>query len=353
MGKEARQTAYERLIQLSNVKGYITFDDVMDCTDDFSLPIQDVDWISSSLMRSGVIIYEDVPRFVGEEEYDDYAQNDYGPIYKRIIELDPSLQPFVDMVQKIIPPQRLEINKLKYQVAEGNIFARKRCIEMYLRLALKIALQRVELYDLDIAETIGNACIGLIVGVDKYDPNGTKPFSSHVSMWIFQNISREQSTKRELVYYPVHMKEKYFSIYPILKGKEYVENGKLHDYNKAIQVVETVFQCSKNQAQSVIQMCIPDEYLESSQAAEAYLSEDYKLWEAELATERRDLLCAMIGMLTERERLVLSMRYGFDEEPKTLEEVGKIMGVTRERIRQIEKKALSRLRRMPNIKGLE
>lgn len=352
MGKEVRQAAYERLIQLSKEKGYITFDDVESCTGDFSLPIQDVDWLSSSLMRMGVILYEEEPQNIGEEEYDDYAQSDYGPIYKRIIELDPPLQPFVDVVQKIIPPQRLEINKLKYQVAEGNIFARKRCIEMYLRLALKIALQRAELYDLDIAETIENACIGLIIGVDKYDPSNTKPFSSHVSMWIFQNISREQSTKRELVYYPVHMREKYFSVYPVLKRKGYVENGKLHDYHKAIQVVETVLQCSRNQAQSVIQMCIPDEYLESSQVAEAYLSEDYKLWDAELAAERKSLLCAVMGTLTERERLVLRLRYGFNEEPKTLEEVGQIIGVTRERIRQIEKKALSRLKRMHDIKGL-
>lgn len=77
-------------------------------------------------------------------------------------------------------------------------------IEMHLRIALRIALQRSETYDMDLEDAIGYACIGLIIAVDKYDPDTSGPFSSYATLWILQNISREQSTQRKLVYYPVH-----------------------------------------------------------------------------------------------------------------------------------------------------
>lgn len=84
------------------------------------------------------------------DEYDDFAQSDYEAVYTKIIELSPSLEPFVNDVRNIIPPQRQEINQLKYQIVDGNDYARSRMIEMHLRIALKLALQRAEAFDMDI-----------------------------------------------------------------------------------------------------------------------------------------------------------------------------------------------------------
>ena len=95
----------------------------------------------------------------------------------------------------VIPPQRGEIRQLKYQIVDGNTYARERMIEMHLRLALRVALQRAETYDMDIEDAIGYACIGLVIAVDKYDPDTSGAFASYASLWMIQNISRVQSTQ--------------------------------------------------------------------------------------------------------------------------------------------------------------
>ena len=120
---------------MANKQGYVTFDDIMDAADRFSLPIQDFDWLSSSITTYGIIVYSEKPtstkqafNYGDDDELDDFAQSDYEAIYSRIVELNPSLKPFVDYVRSVIPPQRKEIRKLKYQFAEGNMFARTRII---------------------------------------------------------------------------------------------------------------------------------------------------------------------------------------------------------------------------------
>ncbi len=217
---QGRNEALASLIQLSQSKGYLLFDDILNCTENFDLSIQDVNWLSNEIVIRGTIVYDEKPvsNITDDpDEYDDYAQTDYEAIFNKVIELSPSLEPFIEEVRQIVPPQFKEISKLKYQVVEGNQYARNRLIEMHIRVAVRIALQRAEAYDLDIEETIGDACVGLISAVEKYDPDTSGPFSSYASAWIFQNVTREQATQRPLVYYPTHKKEQFFKMYPILK----------------------------------------------------------------------------------------------------------------------------------------
>ena len=100
---------------MANKQGYVTFDDIMDAADRFSLPIQDFDWLSSSITTYGIIVYSEKPtstkqafNYGDDDELDDFAQSDYEAIYSRIVELNPSLKPFVDYVRSVIPPQRNE-----------------------------------------------------------------------------------------------------------------------------------------------------------------------------------------------------------------------------------------------------
>ena len=109
MGRDNRQEAYEYLIDLANKQGYVTFDEIMDCADDHDLPIQDFDWLSNSITSRGILVYSEAPSSASatdEDGYDDFAQSDYEAVYNRIIELSPSLEPFVTGVRDIIPPQR-------------------------------------------------------------------------------------------------------------------------------------------------------------------------------------------------------------------------------------------------------
>lgn len=117
-----------------------------------------VDYLSSSIVTRGIIVYDEAPvtdaAGSSEDEYDDYAQRDYEAVFNRVIELDSDLKDFINAVRAIVPPQAREMDQLKYQVQEENLYARERVIQMYLRFAVRIALQRAETYDCEISDTI-------------------------------------------------------------------------------------------------------------------------------------------------------------------------------------------------------
>lgn len=369
MEKELRQVAYEELTQLAKQRGYVTYDDIMDCSDNFSLSLQDFDWLTNSLTTIGIIIYLESPALAKQfnDEVDDYAQIDYEAVYSRIKELSPSLVPFVDAVREIRPPQWNETKKLKYQVTEGNQHARDRMIEMNLRLALRIALKRVEVYDIDIEDAVSYAYLGLITAVDKYDPDSSGPFASYASMWVLQSISREQPNRRPLIYYPVHIKEGYFSVYPFLKQYGCVGCSEMQFCSEIRGKIMAQLKCDERSAMSIIEQATAIEYIEDSpdlseiNNPELEYSDRLGLALMKLSSDTvvstdtafedvyRDTMRAAIEdvleKLTPRERRVICERYGLsDGIEKTLEEIGSAMDVTRERIRQIEAKALRKLR---------
>lgn len=374
MGIDKRQEAYIKLLEQADKQGYITFDNIMDCADDFFLPIQDFDWLSSSITTRGILVYDKAPtnREDLNQEEDDYAQIDYEMIYNRIIELDEVLKPFVSEVKNIKPPQWKEFTQLKYQVLEGNKYARERMIEMHLRLALKIALNRTEAYDMEIQDAIGEACIGLVTAVDKYDPDINGAFGSYASMWILQSLSRKQPTRRSLMYYPVHKKEIYFSAYPFLKSNGFIVDQGIEEYEKAKKILIRKLSFTDEQAEDILLAAIPFEsyeekysiFLENINVFEEY-ENDSLICPRELISgvnidqQITDIMLKkqfveILETLTERERKVIELRYGWvDGEEKTLEEVGSIFNLTRERVRQIEKKAIEKLRHPSRSRKLQ
>lgn len=373
MGRDLRQEALTYLLEKADKYGYVTFDDIMDCADANSLPIQGFDWLSSAITTRGVLVYDEAPtignRIVQnneDDEYNDYAQSNYEYVYDRIIELDGSLREFVSEVRNIKPPQWKEFSQLKYQVIEGNQHARNRMIEMHLRIALRIALQRTEAYDMDIEDAIGEACIGLVTAVDKYDPDTNGAFGSYAAMWILQNISRRQSTQRVLMYYPVHKKDAYFSAYLLLKAEGYA--GDIDSINNpaVYELLSEKLSFTNDQTEDAIYASVPFEsyeelyhmFYENIDVVEKYESIQINegFYPRELISEDnveenvsdillREQLFEMLETLTEREQRVLELRFGLKgDAPKTLEEVGAAFNVTRERVRQIEAKALRKLR---------
>lgn len=365
MERDLRQEALENLLKKAKKQGYLTFDDIMDCADEKSLPIQDFDWLSNAITTRGLIIYDEIPinRIAvnqEEDEYNDYAQSDYESVYNRIIELDDSLEPFIAEIRNIMPPQWREFTQLKYQAFEGNQHARERMITMHLRIAVKIALQRAENYDMCIQDAIGEACIGLVIAVDKYNPDTNGPFSSYASMWILQNLTRHQPTKRPLMYYPVHKKEPYFSAYPILKGYGYIGETELLTDKFVRELLQRKFLLTQGQIDDVLNAATSFVSFEDwySMLFEKHKDEwdDEFLMPNELIIENdlderiaktllKDQLTEVLETLTEREQKVLTLRYGLsDGQERTLEEVGVMFNITRERIRQIEAKALRKLR---------
>lgn len=377
--KKGIESALANLIQLSSEKGFLVFDDIYDVADKWALSIRDVDYLSSSIATREILVYDEAPVTNAsdhlKDDYDDYAQRDYEAVFNRVIELDSDLENFINLVRDVVPPQAREMDQLKYQVQEGNLYARERVIQMHLRFAVRIALQRAETYDCEIADILQEAFIGLITAVDKYNPDSSGPFGSYASLWILQNIGRAQANQRPTIYYPVHKKNGYFTMYPILKESGYLDSdiwtnpevrmliqGRLgygidqaediirqsmpiesfdDIYEMFLKKVETD-EIQDDSFENIIESKIQQDVFLNSNLDAFYCNDD--LCEEIEQRALRDILENLMGELSSREQEVLKARYGFEDDiEKTLEEVGQTFGVTRERIRQIESKAIRKL----------
>lgn len=373
------ESALTNLIELSSKKGFLVFDDIYDVADKWNLSIKDIDYLSSSIATRGILVYDEAPVIdtadTSFDDYDDYAHRDYDAIFDKVIELDPGLEDFITAIRNVVPPQTKEMDQLKHQIQEGNVYARERAVQMHLRFAVRIALQRTEVYNTEIADILQEACIGLITAVDKYDPDSSGPFGSYASLWILQNISRTQGTQRPLIYYPVHKKEGYFTIYPIMKEEGYLDLDTEEIWtDKEIRgLIQNKLGCKAAQAEDIITQAMPIESLDDlyekslvnyeksdKQRSRFYNRyEDVFYWyeDGYINIEQVSLRKALEDVMKElrpREKEVIRARYGLDSgAEKTLEEVGKMLGVTRERVRQIESKAIKKLQQSKKIKILQ
>lgn len=369
MSEDVRQDAYEKLLSIAEKQGYLTLDDIMDIAGESALPLNDVDWLSNSVITRGILVYDEKPHkeniVTADEEYDDFAQTDYNAMFERIVKTEPSLAMFVNEIKNIKPPQAGELNRLIYQAQEGNTYARNRIAKMHLRVALKIALQRAEQFEADLIDCVGDACVGLLTAIDRYDPSANGAFLSYASLWMLQNISREQPSQRPQVYYPVHKKEQYFTMYPMLRKEGCVDCKKILECRKVRELICKRLECSNEQTQDVIWQIIP--FISYEQLIEEMFFSYHNIFEKHYDKDGIRFVCDLLkyddsediviyedmkktighilNTLKERESAVLRRRFGFiDGRERTLEEIGKEFGITRERVRQIEVKALRKLR---------
>ena len=363
-------TCQEKLIQKAEHIGYLTFDDIMNMADTFSLSVSEVDKLSESIQLRGIIVYEDTPvSQVSEEPIEDYSRVDYEAIFTEIVTLSPELEFIVNLVKNLPPPQYGEVQSLTIQAANENAFAQKRLILIHLRLALKIALSTSKQYKFDLVDAVSSAFIGLMVGVTKFDPNGFSTFQGYTSTWIYQTITRFCNPIWMEYYYPSHYKEKLFTVldaYEQYYGE--IPNDSIHDdflLCASQQLDMTELQIKEYLTAILGQMynkipyetlgCDTDEliidndYLDEISTVDVLYDNEAEYGEDpfEYACKQdcKDKIHRLLKSLTQREQDVLQLRFGImDGREWTLEEIGVEFGVTRERIRQIEIKAIRKLR---------
>src|SRR3989344_5036621 len=242
-----------------------------------------------------------------------------------------------------------EEKDLARRIAKGEETARQRLIKANLRLVVSIAKRYVHRGPLSISDLIQEGNIGLFKAVEKFDPERGFKFSTYATWWIRQAITRALADQSRTIRIPVHMVET-ISKFTQAKRKLAQELGREPLVEEiAIEMelpIEKVRHIQKI-SQDVVSLEQPIGDDEDKSTLAEFIRDDTSPTPIQATSQEllRDQIRDIIDDLTDRERKILEMRFGLEDGvTHTLEEVGKVFNVTRERIRQIEAKALEKIR---------
>ncbi|MEE1378579.1 MAG: RNA polymerase sigma factor RpoD [Oribacterium sp.] len=237
--------------------------------------------------------------------------------------------------------------RLAVRKSQGDEVAKQRLIEANLRLVVSIA-KRYTGRGMSFLDLVQEGNLGLIKGVEKFDPEKGFKLSTYATWWIRQSVTRALADQARTIRVPVHMVETINKMSK-MQRKLTLELG----YEPSVKELAEHLDMSEEKVQEIMQIAREPASLETpiGEEDDSNLGDfvaDSNVVSPEGNVESvmlREHIDTLLGDLKERERQVIVLRFGLEDgHPRTLEEVGKEFNVTRERIRQIEAKALRKLR---------
>lgn len=376
--KDNKRVTAKTLIDKGKKQGSLTLSEIMEAFSETELDKDQVENLYETLGNLGIEIIEDKTQKadvdfsdndndlivdkdfdgVSDDELkkeDDIEMDKIDLSLPKGISIDDPVRMYLKEIGKIPllkPHEEIEYAK---RMLEGDEIAKQRLVEANLRLVVSIAKRYVGrgMLFLDLIQE-GN--LGLIKAVEKFDYERGFKFSTYATWWIRQAITRAIADQARTIRIPVHMVETINKLIRVSRQllQELGRDPKPEEIAKEMDMSEEKVREIMKIAQDPVSLETPIGEEEDSHLGDFIPDED-ALAPAEAAAYSllKDQIEEVLGSLNEREQKVLKLRFGLEDgRARTLEEVGKEFDVTRERIRQIEAKALRKLRHPSRSKKL-
>ena len=357
MGNEKRNAVTE-LMEQGKAKGKLTTKEITDFFEEVDFDGEQIEKFYDSLESFNIEIVED---FVPETDIDfplDVNMNEdlEASLSTEGISIDDPVKVYLKEIGRVPLLSAEEEIELATRMGQGDNYARKRLSEANLRLVVSIAKRYVG-RGMQFLDVIQEGNLGLIKAVEKFDYTKGFKFSTYATWWIRQAITRAIADQARTIRIPVHMVE---TINKVKKVTSQLLHKNGHDPSAEEIAAELDMPVDKVReimrvAQEPVSLETPIGEEEDSHLGD-FIQDDDAPAPAEVASNTllKEQLGDVLGTLTDREEKVLRLRFGLEDgRSRTLEEVGKEFNVTRERIRQIEAKALRKLRHPSRSKRLK
>jgi RNA polymerase primary sigma factor len=321
----------ERLLEESAERGFVEEKDITALADEHELTEDDITALRTALEERDIIVRE--------------PQEETRPVATAHVSgtLDP-LQLFMDAAGRHKLLTAADEVHLAKRIEKGDLAAKERMINSNLRLVVSIA-KRYQGHDVPLLDLIQEGVIGLNRAAEKFDWRKGYKFSTYATWWIRQACQRAVANQSKTIRIPVHVQERRIKLnrasaeLQAKLGREATPEELAHatrlKLEHVIEALDAVDSVSLNQG------------LGSDGDSELgdLFADESSVDPAEEAVEsvRRQRVQRAVADLPDRQRRIVELRFGFDSEPASLETIGKELGLTRERVRQLESDALARL----------
>ena len=344
----------EALIEMGKSKGVLTYKEVMDTLDDLELDSEQIERIYDRFEALNIDVVE-------EMEIPDDITSDISELESDLgstegVAIDDPVRMYLKEIGKVPLLSAAEEIEIAKRMADGDQDAKKQLAEANLRLVVSVAKRYVGrgMLFLDLIQE-GN--LGLIKAVEKFDYRKGYKFSTYATWWIRQAITRAIADQARTIRIPVHMVETINKLIRVNRQllQEYGREPRPDEITREMGISEEKVREIIKIAQEPVSLETPIGEEEDSHLGD-FIPDDDAPAPAEVAafTLLKEQLMEVLDTLTPREEKVLRLRFGLDDgKARTLEEVGREFNVTRERIRQIEAKALRKLRHPSRSKKLK
>ena len=348
--------AVNHLLMKGRAHSYISMSELLQALPEPEQDVANLDMIFDYMLRNGIEFKteEDNPKGILARSISNAKDKTEIPDLNEIA--DDSVRMYLREIGKISLLKTEDEIKLAKRIEKGDILAKKQLAEANLRLVVSITKKYIG-RGLSLLDLIQEGNTGLMRAVEKFDYKKGFKFSTYATWWIRQAITRAIADQARTIRIPVHMIETINKLIRVERqlvqdlGREPTPEEIAQELGIDVEKVEHIIKIS----QETVSLEAPVGEEEDSKLGD-FIEDDKNVSPEESTAKQllRDKIKEFLGELSPREQKILKMRFGLEDgRTHTLEEVGQEFGVTRERIRQIEAKALSKLKKGERSKDLE